>query len=32
MAGIVALLLGKFPDLTPFQVKTVLQALAGNVR
>ena len=30
MSGIVSLLLSKFPDLSPFQVKTVLQALAGH--
>ena len=30
MSGIVAVLLSKFPELSPFQVKAVLQALAGN--
>ena len=30
ITGIVSLLLGKHPDLTPFQVKTVLRAVAGN--
>jgi subtilisin len=32
IAGIVALILSKHPDLTPFQVKTVLWACAGNTR
>ncbi len=32
IAGIVALILSKHPDLTPFQVKTVLWACAGNAR
>ena len=31
MSGIVALLLGKHPSLTPFQVKSVLSSLANNV-
>jgi subtilisin family serine protease len=31
IAGVIALLLGKHPGLTPFQVKTVLAALADNV-
>jgi subtilisin len=30
IAGLIARLLGKHPDLTPFQVKTVLLALANN--
>ena len=30
MAGLVARILGKHPDLTPFQIKTVLHALADN--
>jgi subtilisin family serine protease len=30
MTGLVARMLGKHPDLTPFQVKTVLHALADN--
>ncbi len=32
IAGIVALILGKHPELTPFQVKTVLWACAANTR
>lgn len=32
IAGIVARILGKHPRLTPFQMKTVLRELAGNVR
>jgi subtilisin len=32
MAGICALILGKHPDLTPFQLKTVLHETASNVR
>ncbi len=32
IAGLVARILGKHPDLTPFQVKTILRALAGNLR
>jgi subtilisin len=32
IAGIVALILSKHTDLTPFQVKTVLWACAGNTR
>ncbi len=32
IAGIVALIRSKHPDLTPFQVKTVLWACAANVR
>jgi subtilisin family serine protease len=32
ISGIVALILGKHPDLTPFQVKTVLRATAANMR
>jgi subtilisin family serine protease len=32
ITGIVARLLGKHPELSPFQVKTVLAALAANVR
>jgi subtilisin len=32
IAGMVALLLSKHPDLTPFQVKAALQALADNAR
>ena len=32
IAGLVARLLGKHPELTPFQVKAVLRALAANVR
>ena len=31
IAGIVARILGKHPDLTPFELKTVLKALAANV-
>lgn len=31
ITGIVAKILGKHPDLTPFQTKTVLRALAANV-
>jgi subtilisin family serine protease len=31
MSGICALVLGKHPDLTPFQVKSVLHLTAGNV-
>ncbi len=31
MAGIVALIRAKHPDLTPFQIKTVLHACASNV-
>lgn len=30
IAGLVARVLGRHPGLTPFQVKTILQALAGN--
>jgi len=30
ITGLVARLLGKHPDLTPFQVKTVLHAVADN--
>jgi subtilisin len=32
ISGIVALILGKHPELTPFQVKTVLRATAANMR
>lgn len=32
MAGIVALIRAKHPDLTPFQIKTVLHACASNVK
>jgi subtilisin len=32
IAGLIARLLGKHPDLTPFQVKSVLMALADNAR
>ena len=32
ITGIAALLLAKYPDLTPFQVKTVMRALARNSR
>jgi subtilisin family serine protease len=32
LAGVVALLRGKYPDLTPFEVKTLLRSLARNVR
>jgi subtilisin len=32
MTGVVARLLSKHPDLTPFEVKTVLRALAANAR
>jgi subtilisin family serine protease len=32
IAGIVTLILSKHPELTPFQVKTVLWACAGNTR
>ena len=32
IAGLIARLLSKHPDLTPFQVKTVLHALASNAR
>ena len=32
MAGLVARILSKHPGLTPFQVKTVLHALASNAR
>ncbi len=32
MAGIAALIRGKHPELTPFQVKTVLHACASNAR
>ena len=32
IAGIVALIRAKHPELTPFQVKTVLWACAANVR
>jgi subtilisin family serine protease len=32
LTGLVALLLAKHPDLTPFQVKTVLRALARNAQ
>lgn len=32
IAGLIALLLSKHPQLTPFQVKTVLHALADNAR
>jgi hypothetical protein len=32
VAGLVALLLSKHPGLTPFQVKTVLQAISDNAR
>ena len=32
IAGLVTLLLSKHPSLTPFQVKTVLQAIADNAR
>ncbi len=32
IAGIVALIRGKHPDLTPFQIKTVLMACAANSR
>ena len=32
MTGLVARLLSKHPGLTPFQVKTVLHALASNAR
>lgn len=32
VAGLIARLLSKHPDLTPFQVKTVLHALADNAR
>jgi subtilisin family serine protease len=31
MTGICALVLGKHPELTPFQVKSVLHATAANV-
>ena len=31
ITGLVARILGKYPDLTPFQVKTILCALAANV-
>jgi subtilisin family serine protease len=30
IAGVVALILSKHPGMTPFQMKTVLAALAGN--
>jgi subtilisin family serine protease len=30
IAGLIARLIGRHPDLTPFQVKSVLMALAGN--
>jgi hypothetical protein len=32
MAGLAALIRSKHPDLTPFQLKTVLHACASNVR
>ena len=32
IAGIVTLILSKHPDLTPFQVKTIMWACAGNTR
>lgn len=32
IAGLIALVLGKHPGLTPFQLKTVLHALADNAR
>lgn len=32
IAGLAALLRGKHPDLTPFEIKTVLRALARNAR
>lgn len=32
MTGIIARIVEKHPDLTPFQIKTVLRALAANVR
>ena len=32
MAGIIARIVEKHPDLTPFQIKTVLRALAANVQ
>jgi hypothetical protein len=32
LAGFCALVLGKHPGLTPFQVKTVLSMTAANVR
>jgi subtilisin family serine protease len=31
MTGLVARILGKHPDLTPFEIKSVLRALASNV-
>lgn len=31
ITGIIARILGKHPELTPFQMKTVLRALAGNM-
>jgi subtilisin family serine protease len=32
IAGLVTLILGKHPSLTPFQVKTILAACASNTR
>lgn len=32
IAGIVALIRAKHPELTPFQIKSVLHACASNVR
>jgi hypothetical protein len=32
MTGIIALILAKHPQLTPFQVKTILYATASNTR
>jgi hypothetical protein len=31
MSGVSALILGKHPELTPFQLKSVLHATAANV-